>query len=118
MLGDRQRHPWAAAISWQSVARPADRINEAIKSRTRGKNASNHNQHYLFPRPPPATSEGAPLYLDRSTDVSAQWRTITMTRALLRPRLHAASHKCIEMWITDVGDSMRTTARAAFAILA
>jgi hypothetical protein len=81
MLGDRQRHPWAAAISWQSVARTADRSNEAIRSRTRDKNASNHNQHYLYPRLPPATSEGAPLYLDRSTDVSAQWRTITMTRA-------------------------------------
>lgn len=118
MLGHRQRHPWAAAISWQSVAGTADRINEAIKSRTGGKDASNHNQLYLFPRSPPTTSESAPLYLDRSTDVSAQWRTTTMTRALLRPQLHAAAHKCNEMWITDVGDSLRIAARAAFAILA
>ena len=63
MLVRRQRPPWAAAISWQSVAGTADRSKWANESRAGDRYIRNRTQHHLFARLSPVTVEGAPLYL-------------------------------------------------------
>ena len=63
MLVHRQRPLWAAAISWQSVARTADRSKWANESRAGDKYIRKRNQHHPFASLSPVTVEGAPLYL-------------------------------------------------------